>query len=430
MRHHPLIRHRRLVFPLGGLLLASTLAPVVHEPVPFGLALVCLAGGVVAGFVATPLVSRGSSMWPTIGTWSAGVLLAPWLQPVRPGHVVVAWNAGRLVAKRLLATGGETVRSAAGALWVEGRPAAERGCRLPVDLTLLDPDEVQDVRLAGDEVFLVGDHASSSDSRVWGPLPATALLGRYLPVVQFGSPEAWRPTGVDATDLAAALSADHPHRDQLAALVAAPGFAPGQLGLLLWWAFSAMGLPDRALAALERRLLVERDPTDRGTWVHLLSREYTEAERWDDVARVTAEPVPATHPFGPPIAARRALACARLRRWAEALAAAESVPEGAVRGAELGPRLAALVALGRADEAERLADAVTARGGWATEWHAPWYAAYVAVARGELERAAKLVLAALALGMEDHESVRTHPLLEPLRASPAWAVIAPALARP
>lgn len=422
-----LIRHRRTLFPLGGLVAASTLLPLVHEPVPFALAVAAVVGGLVAGFVATPLVSRGSSMWPTLGTWSAGVLLAPWLAPARPGHVVVAWDTDRLLAKRLLAVGAETVRGAAGALWVDGHPAAGRGCRLPVDLTLLDRDVVQEVPLGAGEVFLVGDHVSSSDSRVRGPVPAAAVLGRYVALLQFGAPAAWVPSGADAADLTAALAADHPHRAQLAALVGAPGFAPGQLGLLLWWSFSALGQPDRALAVLERRLLAERDPTDRGTWVHLLSREYTEAERWDDVARVTTEPVPPTHPFGPPIAARRALACARLRRWADALAAAESVPEGAVRGAELGPRLAALVALGRVDEAERLADAVTARRGWATGWHAPWYAAYVAVARSDLERAAKLVLAALALGMEDREAVRTHPLLEPLRGSPHWVAVAAAL---
>lgn len=75
--------------------------------------------------------------------------------PVRRGDVVAFRREGRLIVKRCAAGPGDSVRTAGG------------GGRLPVE---------------GEELwFLTGDNADSSyDSRAYGPVPASEIIGRVM----------------------------------------------------------------------------------------------------------------------------------------------------------------------------------------------------------------------------------------------------------
>lgn len=78
------------------------------------------------------------------------------LGPVRRGDVVAFRREGRLIVKRCAAGPGDSVRTAGGG-----------GFRLPAE---------------GEELwFLTGDNADSSyDSRAYGPVPASAIIGRVM----------------------------------------------------------------------------------------------------------------------------------------------------------------------------------------------------------------------------------------------------------
>ena len=73
------------------------------------------------------------------------------------------------------------------------------------------------------------------------------------------------------------------------------------------------------------------------------------------------------------------------------------------------------IGLGRLEEAEaRIAELGQ------TLWR-PWYAAYLAAAKGDTASAAQAVEDAVRAGLPVRARLRTAPLLEPLRRSPEWA---------
>lgn len=137
----------------------------------------------VAGFVV-----EGASMEPTLANHAYVIVdtLFPATRPFRRGEVIVfryPRNPEVEYVKRVIALPGETVAIAHGAVFVNGEPLAERYIHEPTRY-FWGPARVPD-----DSVFVLGDNRnSSSDSHVWGPLPASFVVGRaWISVAPFAN---------------------------------------------------------------------------------------------------------------------------------------------------------------------------------------------------------------------------------------------------
>lgn len=100
-------------------------------------------------------------------------------EPAR-GEVVVLrppGAPGRLDLKRVVALPGEEVELAGGRFRVGGRPLVEEHARIPPAPP--GDDEVRRWRLGPGEFFVAGDNRLHSvDSRDYGPVPRSAIVGR------------------------------------------------------------------------------------------------------------------------------------------------------------------------------------------------------------------------------------------------------------
>jgi signal peptidase I len=136
-------------------------------------------------------ITTGRSMEPTLRNGQPFVF-ARWdeagSRPLHHGDVVVLRLGSELCVKRLLALGGEH-------FWALGRAGeALANCRLlpvntpPLAWTRRFPTlKARKVRVPADCVFVVGDSPVSCDSRHYGPVLTSQVLGR-LPM-QPGSGE-------------------------------------------------------------------------------------------------------------------------------------------------------------------------------------------------------------------------------------------------
>jgi len=119
-----------------------------------------------------------------------GAAAPGWLpaRGVRRGDVVVFRSPvepGRDLVKRCLGLPGETVAVRDGGVWIDGRPLAEGGYRHPgggaVDALTGGGWGFGPVVVPAGTYFCFGDHRDASlDSRAWGPVPASAVVGRAL----------------------------------------------------------------------------------------------------------------------------------------------------------------------------------------------------------------------------------------------------------
>lgn len=148
--------------------------------------LVVLLGALVAGryFVAEPLRIETTSMTPTLhagqhvladkvsrrnDTWKRGDVVAF----RRTDH-------GRVLVKRIVGLAGDSVALADGKLMVNGRQVMEPYA----PPKLMDSVYFGPVRVPAGHVFVMGDDRRESvDSRDYGPIPTSALLGRVDAVI-------------------------------------------------------------------------------------------------------------------------------------------------------------------------------------------------------------------------------------------------------
>jgi len=112
--------------------------------------------------------------------------LPGWAEP-RAGDVVVfeaAHDDRRLLVKRCVAVAGQLVEGRHKVIYVDGRRSIDPPRSKYVDAHILDPahsprDSFGPVRVPPDAVFVVGDNRDRSrDSRHWGALPVSAIVGR------------------------------------------------------------------------------------------------------------------------------------------------------------------------------------------------------------------------------------------------------------
>jgi signal peptidase I len=128
-------------------------------------------------FVAEPLRVDGASMEPTLR--SGDVVLVQRPGSVHTGQLLVLHDPqdGGLVVKRLVAVDGQTVEIRDAYLYVDGAEVDEPYVdHSRIDGVYFGPETVPD-----GEVFVLGDSRDGSiDSRVFGPVPVSAVVGRVL----------------------------------------------------------------------------------------------------------------------------------------------------------------------------------------------------------------------------------------------------------
>lgn len=154
------------------------------------LAIALLVASLAIGVLTTrSFVDASPTMESTIS--QGDVLRVATGAGMRRGDVVVmhaparASAPGSIVVKRVIGLPGDHVAccNARGRVTVNSRP---------LDETYLPPGDRPStvgfsVRIPGGKIFVLGDHRRiSADSRVWGPVPESGVVGRVL-LVQHGS---------------------------------------------------------------------------------------------------------------------------------------------------------------------------------------------------------------------------------------------------
>jgi signal peptidase I len=167
------------------------------------LALTLIAFFVIQTFVAQPFQVKQTSMESTLepGQYVLVDKLTPRWSAYQRGDIVVlhppsGWEDGddTPFIKRVIGLAGDTVDIRDGSVFINGTQLNE-------DYTYAQPDEAaQPTTVSGDEhrwvipageLFLMGDHRqNSADSRTFGPVEATQVIGRawlrYWPIDVFG----------------------------------------------------------------------------------------------------------------------------------------------------------------------------------------------------------------------------------------------------
>lgn len=161
---------------------SSSYSLVGYTVIALGLALF------VRFFVAAPYVVSGASMEPIFDNWHYLIIerISYDLEEPNRGDVIVfdlPQEGGRSLIKRVIGLPGETVV-------LKGQSVKIINEKHPDGFTLdepyLDPANltgVNDMRvtLGKDEFFVLGDNRRvSADSRLWGTLPRSAIVGRVL----------------------------------------------------------------------------------------------------------------------------------------------------------------------------------------------------------------------------------------------------------
>ncbi len=135
---------------------------------------------IAAFFMRTPQVS-GPSMEPRIVSGEIVLIntLAYRFQPPQRGQIVAFRHAdngtAELYIKRVIGLPGDRVRIDRGTVYVDGAALSEPYVRFP------DTRSFPEVTVPPAELYVLGDNrANSEDSRFFGPVPETALVGRAL----------------------------------------------------------------------------------------------------------------------------------------------------------------------------------------------------------------------------------------------------------
>jgi len=144
------------------------------------VAAVALATVAVRAFLLTPVGVHGISMEPTVQDGDVVVVArtATTTSDLHRGDLVVFRDThGSLSVKRVVGLPGDRVAMLDARLTVNGRYVDEPY----VDLSRIDGTYLGEVLVPDRAVYVLGDNRSRSiDSRHYGPVPQSALLGRVL----------------------------------------------------------------------------------------------------------------------------------------------------------------------------------------------------------------------------------------------------------
>ena len=159
------------------------------------LAITILAAVLLAGLVRTfafqPFWIPSSSMVPTLGVYDRVLVQKAFFtwRDVHEGQIVVfsrppldhcGPQEGDLV-KRVIALPGQTIYSSGNSIYVNGRLLAEP--YLPYNDPLGPPiaSRQHPFRVPPGEFYMLGDNRSDScDSRYWGPIKGSSMIGKVV----------------------------------------------------------------------------------------------------------------------------------------------------------------------------------------------------------------------------------------------------------
>lgn len=179
-------RHRR----------SLSLGPIVVKLVAFLLA-AALVYWLIQAFVAQPFLVPGSAMSPTLQSGDRVLVVkAGFLEsPVRSGQIIVirpphhlpctvkgTGTAGDLLL-RVVALPGQTIWSMGDTIFVDGRPLREKGWYSPRHGPV-GSRPISSTALGPNQYFVLGDNrASACDSREFGPVAKSAIVGEAVATV-------------------------------------------------------------------------------------------------------------------------------------------------------------------------------------------------------------------------------------------------------
>ncbi len=160
------------------------------------IVLVLLAAFLVRSFIAQPFVVQGRSMEPTFHHQDYLVVdkVKYRLDNPQRGDIIVfraPEDLSQNYIKRIVGLPGEKVTIENDAVTINDQPLAEAYLPSPARSSLASGRFFLEQTLGPAEYFVLGDNRDhSSDSRAWGPLPSSHIIGRALitvfPVQDFG----------------------------------------------------------------------------------------------------------------------------------------------------------------------------------------------------------------------------------------------------
>lgn len=136
-------------------------------------------------YIAEPYVVSGASMSPTFETGHYLIIdkISYKLNPPQRGDVIVMKfpeDTSRDFIKRIIGLPGETVHIRDGIVTIINTAHPE-GLKLDESFVKYTKRDTMSVSLAPNEYFVMGDNrAGSYDSRAWGPLPQSDIIGKPL----------------------------------------------------------------------------------------------------------------------------------------------------------------------------------------------------------------------------------------------------------
>ena len=153
-----------------------------------------LLAGLVRTFAFQTFWIPSSSMVPTLGVYDRILVQKAFFtwRDVREGDIVVfsqppldhcGGTQGGDLVKRVIALPGQTIYSSGNSIYVNGRLLAEP--YLPHDDPLGPPipgaSEQHPYRVPPGELYMLGDNrAISCDSRYWGPIEGSSIIGKVV----------------------------------------------------------------------------------------------------------------------------------------------------------------------------------------------------------------------------------------------------------
>jgi len=125
-------------------------------------------------FIIISLIS-GSSMYPTILNGDIAIFSKINLDEIKEGDIVALRHNDEYLVKRVIALDGDKVRIVEDGILVNGEKIIDETQELRIYMSELD------YSLGDGEIFVVGDNSIVSyDSRMFGPVSKTSVLGKYV----------------------------------------------------------------------------------------------------------------------------------------------------------------------------------------------------------------------------------------------------------
>jgi signal peptidase I len=158
---------------------------------------VVLLAGLVRAFAFQTFWIPSSSMVPTLGVYDRVLVQKAFFswRDVREGDIVVFSHPpldhcggpqGGDLVKRVIALPGQTIYSSGNSIYVNGRLLAEPYLphNDPLGPPIPDASSQHPYRVPPGEFYMLGDNrAISCDSRYWGPIKGSSIIGKVVLVL-------------------------------------------------------------------------------------------------------------------------------------------------------------------------------------------------------------------------------------------------------